>query len=213
MSPAAPAPARKRGRPPGNAALREELLLAAVRAFGARGFDGASLGQIAKAAGADVGLIRYYFGAKLDLWKAAVDFLAEQFETALPDLEALPTATERARAVVRTFVYRSARWPQVSRIIVFDGNDAGERSDYVRERMVSPFYDLLTGLIEDAKAEGSLPDVSPRTIFFMITHGGSFPMALPALTNAFPGGDIGDEASLDAHAESIVALLFRRSGG
>ena len=47
-----------------------------------------------------------------------------------------------------------------------------------------------------------------RTIFFMITHGGSFPMALPALTNAFPGGDISKLANLTAHAEALIGSIL-----
>mgnify|MGYP003640640273 FL=1 len=42
----------------------------------------------------------------------------------------------------------------------------------------------------------------------MITHGGSFPIALPALTNAFPGGDISKLANLTAHAEALIASIL-----
>ena len=42
----------------------------------------------------------------------------------------------------------------------------------------------------------------------MITHGGSFPMALSALTNAFPGGDITTDKALKAHGDAIIKLIF-----
>jgi hypothetical protein len=41
----------------------------------------------------------------------------------------------------------------------------------------------------------------------MITHDGSFPMALPALTNVIPGGDINARDGLTAHADAIIALI------
>ena len=115
------------------------------------------------------------------------------------------------KAVIRWFVMMSARYPQLSRIIVFDGNDNGTRGEYVAERLVGPFYMLMNELIAGAKAEGTVVDIAPRTLFFMITHGGSFPMALPALTNRFPGGDISRPASLKKHAEAVIELVFNVS--
>lgn len=112
------------------------------------------------------------------------------------------------KAIIRWFVDMSARWPQVSRIIAFDGNDDGVRGDHIAEKLVSPFYFVVGSLIEEARKEGTLIDVSPRTLFFMITHGGSFPMVLPVLTNKFPGGDIMHGDSLDQHADAMIRLIF-----
>ncbi len=94
-------------------------------------------------------------------------------------------------------------------MIGFDSSVEGPRSAALADRMVRPFYAQMEVLIEGAKAEGALPDVSNRTIFFMIAHGSSFPMALPALTNKFAGGDINDAPALAAHADAIIRLLFR----
>lgn len=204
---------RRPGRPSSEEAgsRREELLLAAIELFGKRGFDGVSLRQIADRMGADIGLTRYYFGSKQDLWKAAIDHLAERLAAELQQIAEgkFSSKTEMMKAVIRWFVAMSARWPQLSRIIVFDGNDEGVRGRYVAERLVGPFYALMNELITGAKLEGTIVDASPRTIFFMITHGGSFPMALPVLTNSFPGGDIKDTDNLKAHAEAIIHLVFR----
>ena len=71
---------RARGRPRLEKAddLRRAFLDAAVDLFGARGFDGVSLSQIAAKVGADVALTRYYFGSKHDVWRAAIDHLTNQ---------------------------------------------------------------------------------------------------------------------------------------
>ncbi|MGR3714715.1 MAG: TetR/AcrR family transcriptional regulator [Shimia sp.] len=207
-----PAP-RKRGRPSGKATkdLRPALLEAAIDLFAQNGFDGVSLSQISGQVGADVALTRYYFGSKADLWEAAVQRLAEAFATELA--KALPkqagSASERLAALIRAFVVASARWPQVSRIIVFDGDTADARGAFIATHLVTPFYNGLTELISAAQAEGSVADVSARTVFFMITHGGSFPMALPALTNRFPGDGILSPDGVEAHAQAIIAMLIR----
>ncbi len=204
---------RKPGRPKAqaNRDKRQDLLTAALHAFGSRGYDGVSLGQIAGDAGVDIALTRYYFGSKEALWQAVIDHLSQ---TLASELEGQLTATEgsatdRMQAVIRWFVAISARVPELSRIIVFEGNNEGSRGDYVTSRLVQPFYALMAELIAGAQAEGTIGDIAPRTLFFMITHGGSFPMALPALTNAFPGGNIADAKTLEAHAESIIRLVFR----
>lgn len=209
--------ARGRGRPKGatTSASRDALLIAAIDAFGDRGFNGASLKQISDAVGADVALTRYYFGSKDGLWRASIDHLAEQLAKELQETftAQYETNAETMKAAIRWFVDMSARWPQVSRIIVFEGNGDESRRDYVTERLVRPFYILMEMMIRGAKAEGAIGDISTRTLFFMITHGGSFPMALPSLTNAFPGGDINRSINLKTHADAIITMVFDQSEG
>jgi len=207
------AESRRPGRPPSGdtGSRRQDILKSAIDLFGAKGFEGVSLRQIADQASADVGLTRYYFGSKEDLWKAAIAHLASQLEAeliAVGDRE-FTSKTEMMKAVVRWFVDMSARRPQVSRIIAFDGNNDGMRGDYIAEKLVSPFYMVIGSLIEGARTEGTLIDMSPRTLFFMITHGGSFPMVLPVLTNRFPGGDIMESENLERHADAMIKLIFR----
>lgn len=204
---------RGRGRPrlEPNKDSREEILSSAIIQFGQRGFTGVSLSQIANEAGSDIALIRYYFGSKESLWKKCIDRLATILGSEVSRVidKEFDSETEKLKAVIRWFVDMSARWPQVSRIIVFEGDNLESRGQYVIDHLVTPFYVGLTSLIQAVKQEGNIVDVSPRTLFFMITHGGSFPMALPVLTNAFPGGDIAKKSSLTDHADSIIKLLFQ----
>ena len=54
---------------------RSRLLHAGIKEFGAHGFRGASLRDIAKAANTNVAAIKYHFGSKEHLWRAAVSHL------------------------------------------------------------------------------------------------------------------------------------------
>ncbi|GAA0912595.1 TetR/AcrR family transcriptional regulator [Virgisporangium aurantiacum] len=62
------------GRRPGRQDTREAILSAARSAFAENGFDGASIRQIAGAAGVDPALVHHYFGTKDQLFVAAMDF-------------------------------------------------------------------------------------------------------------------------------------------
>jgi AcrR family transcriptional regulator len=64
--------ARRTGRRPGNPDTREAILAAARDAFAERGFDTASIRQIATSAGVDPALVHHYFGTKEQLFLEAV---------------------------------------------------------------------------------------------------------------------------------------------
>ena len=108
---------RRPGRPSSRKAgtTRQDLLHAAIDLFGERGFEGVSLSQIAGKAGTDIGLTRYYFGSKEELWKASIDHLAQLLTAELNQIvetEAV-SHTGQMKAVIRWFVMMSARYPQL----------------------------------------------------------------------------------------------------
>jgi AcrR family transcriptional regulator len=61
------------GRRPGNQDTREAILRSAREAFADRGFDQASIRQIATGAGVDPALVHHYFGTKDQLFLATVE--------------------------------------------------------------------------------------------------------------------------------------------
>ncbi|GAA1962571.1 TetR family transcriptional regulator [Microbacterium deminutum] len=67
------APAPRRGRPPGDRNTRARVLAAARRMFTERGYNAASLRDIAREAGVDAGMVRHYFVDKAGLFRAAMD--------------------------------------------------------------------------------------------------------------------------------------------
>jgi AcrR family transcriptional regulator len=66
--------ARRAGRRPGKQDTREAILAAAREAFAERGYDAATIRQIATGAGVDPALVHHYFGSKDKLFAATVDF-------------------------------------------------------------------------------------------------------------------------------------------
>lgn len=60
---------------------KAQMMRAAVQQFTRLGFEGASLRDIARAAGVNIGLIRYHFGSKADLYRDTLAYLAEPYNT------------------------------------------------------------------------------------------------------------------------------------
>ncbi|NUO61927.1 MAG: TetR/AcrR family transcriptional regulator [Hamadaea sp.] len=69
--------AKRTGRRPGSPDTREAILASARQAFAERGFDGATVRQIAAGAEVDPALVHHYFGSKeqlfLDTMKVPID--------------------------------------------------------------------------------------------------------------------------------------------
>lgn len=76
---------RRPGRRPGSADTRGRILEAARAAFGERGYDGATIRDIAARAGVDGALVHHYFGSKQRLFLAAMEIPVD-FATAVPAL-------------------------------------------------------------------------------------------------------------------------------
>jgi len=60
------------GRRPGNVDTRGQIIDAAKRVFAAKGYDGASLRAVARAADVDPALVHHYFDGKASLFVAAM---------------------------------------------------------------------------------------------------------------------------------------------
>jgi AcrR family transcriptional regulator len=65
---------------------RQEILDAAVRLFGERGYSDVSLSEIARAAGVTHALVHHYFGSKRDLYLAVLDMATKAAPVAFTSL-------------------------------------------------------------------------------------------------------------------------------
>lgn len=75
---------------------KERIMRAAVQQFTLLGYEGAAVRDIARAAGVNIGLIRYHFGSKADLYRDTLAYLAEPYNAVC--LAALRAAKESGNA-------------------------------------------------------------------------------------------------------------------
>lgn len=97
------------------AATREKLLSAAIEQFSEHGYDGASIRNIARAAGANAALVSYHFGGKEQLYHELLRHLVSKrvrdaFAGISDPVPAKPTpaqARDMLKAILRGFIKSS----------------------------------------------------------------------------------------------------------
>jgi AcrR family transcriptional regulator len=90
------------GRRPGLSGTREDILVAARRGFGARGYEATTFRSIAEDVGVDPGLLVHYFGTKEGLFVAALSITLRPPEL-FGDLGKV-SASDAAELIVRRYL-------------------------------------------------------------------------------------------------------------
>jgi len=101
-APRAAQPRRRAGRRPGSDDTRGRILASAREAFAERGFDGATVREVAARAEVDPALVHHYFGSKQRLFVAAMEFPVDVGQVFVAVAAGPPG--EIGERVVRTFL-------------------------------------------------------------------------------------------------------------
>lgn len=189
---------------------REKLLRAAAEIFARVGFAGASVGDIARAAGVTQPLVNHHFGTKKGLWQAVVH---EHFAELEQTLDACEASTEgrcerdRLRALLYEFVLFSGRRPQLTRMMRMeaDGSLAGEVSDEWNRRFVSF---LETRLARAVKA-GVLAPLDPRFLYFFIIGAATELFAQPELAQRVFKLDVSSPSVIEDGAQFVCDFILK----
>lgn len=191
---------------------REQLLVAALRCFGEKGFEGATARDIAARAGVNHGLIRYHFGDKEKLWRAAVERAFSRLEAGAALAREHTSATDdRARAglLIRNTVRFVARYPEFARLMNDEGKRKGPRMRWIVDRHIKPLFEVICALAEHRGIlRGLPPDIAPVHIFYILT--GSIVLIYHQAEECkrLAGCDPFDEAMVEAHARAVEHMLL-----
>ena len=126
------------------ASSRERILQKAERVFGAYGFDGASMRQVAEAADVPVALVSYHFGSKEGLYRAVferrVPTVVEQRLVGLAIAMSEAALDRRLELVVKALVFPMLhlrahdRDPSFGRVLAHETMDpSSEQRGFIRE--------------------------------------------------------------------------------
>lgn len=186
---------------------RDRILLCAVTEFARRGFDGATTVEIARRAGVAQALVPYHFGTKRVLFDAAVShmlaLLAAEFDEIDRDMRDLDVA-DRTKVLIRRFVRFSARHPEFTQLV----GRLDERADALTPDPPAPLAELTHSLTALA-AQGRLrPGVDVAHLVYCITSAASGIFVQARMASRFHGLDVADPAVVEAHADTVIQLVF-----
>jgi len=161
-------PPARRGRPGYD---QETVLRRAIDLFNRQGYDGTSMGDLAKELGFTKSAIYHHVSSKSHLLEQALDEaldeLTAMIESARNDGEG--TAYDRLRAAVRGSVeILVAHLPAVTLLLRVRGNSEVELEALRRRRDLD---DKLAELVEAAVAEGALRDDIPADLTSKLLFG------------------------------------------
>ncbi|HEV7187946.1 MAG TPA: TetR/AcrR family transcriptional regulator [Blastococcus sp.] len=150
------------GRTPGasSASTRERLLRAAADVFGARGYDGTRVSEIAETAGLSNGAMYAYFGSKAELLVGALRVHGRRLLSDLVAAEPDRSITDLLQVTGRSLRRRrdADGWLVIEALVAArrDSDVADAMRGYVAERV-----DWLAGLVRRAQDAGELDPALP----------------------------------------------------
>jgi len=184
----------RRGRPGYD---QQTVLRRAVEVFNRQGYDGTSMGDLARELGVGKSALYHHVPGKEALLSQALDEALDGL-TAVLDRPIGTTAYDRLRAAVRDSVrVLVEHLPAVTLLLRVRGNSEVEVAALRRRRQID---DRLAALVSAAAAEGSLradlpPDLVSRLLFGMVN----------SLVEWYrPGGPV----DADTLADALATLAF-----
>ena len=146
----------------------QELVREALRAFGARGYDGTTLEAVAEAAGVRKQTLLYYFPTKQDLFDACVDALIDGLERSLRRVLGGPEeGLDRVESVIRTLFRLAEHWPEFPLFM----QEAARRSPQVVQRIadaLEPFRKAALAFLERGMEAGEFRRQDPGLLLFTL---------------------------------------------
>lgn len=205
---------RRKAAPVPAGPARERILAAALEVFAERGFDGARTRDIAERAGANLGLLTYYFGGKEPLWQAAVSHAFGELAEEVAAVSALSQGTsagdERAQLerLLRGFVRFLARRPAFMRLMNDESKHDGPRMRWLVDHHVKPVADGIARVVEQAQARGLVPVIPTVSFQYIILGAAGLLFSQAPECKYMTGIDPTDPAVAEAHADALVRLFL-----
>jgi TetR/AcrR family transcriptional regulator len=192
--------------------IQPRIVEAARARFRAEGVDGASLREIARDAGTNIGMIAYYFPTKDDLFLSVVEEVYAKIVADMAEiLGAGQTARERLRSAFVRLGTASDLELEVMQLMAREALSSSKRLRRILARFMRGHVPLVVATIADGIRAGEFDATIPAPFIFLAVLGlGPLPQlarrasrSLP-LFSALPGPERLADLSID--------LLFRAVG-
>lgn len=196
------------GTEPKRTSTKERLIEAAVAVFAERGFEKATIHEIAQRAGANIAAVNYHFGTKERFHAEVIRAQLDQSSGRLPDPPAAgDDPEEQLAAFIAWFVRRvcgpASQAPLQHILMNAQRGDGGHVLDAVVEQVMRPQHERLTALVAALLPPDVSPQVLRRHTFSVIGQITGYRHAWPVISRLFPELVL-DEDELTAIADHVT---------
>lgn len=142
---------------------REQIVVAAMKCFADRGFEGTTTRMLARAAGVSEGLIFRHFPTKRSLYKAIIARRIQEPPSGLMPAEAAERGDDRAvlTSIASTLVARVHRDPSFMRLMFFSALEGAPLARMFYNERVRKVRSFLASYLERRMNEGALRVMDP----------------------------------------------------
>ena len=207
-----PAPSLAARRPRNAQATRTRILTCATREFADRGFDGARIERIVKAAGINISLVYQYYGSKEKLFIAVMEQAYARMRAAHRDidirnLEPIEAMEALVRSTFRVFIQH----PELIGLLASENVQRGRhiaKSEYIRG-LYNPLLDTIALVLERGARAGQFrPDVDPKDLFISLNGIGYFYLSNRYTLGVILNRDLMQAEALRRHEDHMVAVVL-----
>lgn len=207
-------PKRKPGRPVRTDGDASAIIrTAALNVFAQKGFDRASIVDIANAANVAKPLIHYHFATKEVLWQAAVSQAQSALMAELMSVQVLMSSLNALQSIEllsKKLVEFAARHPQLVRLVVDETGKGGPRADWLLEQFLLPSYAMCQTLIDKVSKDLKLGAQKPKAEHLVPTVLGvmNFPFLESNVIQRAYGKNVYSPAYLKRQSEVLHKVLL-----
>lgn len=187
---------------------RYRILDAALDVFSAYGYRGATLDQIAEAAGLSKPNILYYFSGKEEIHVTLLSQLMETWLDPLVDMDAAGDPEHEILAYVQRKLDMARELPRESRLFANEILQGAPRMEPHLTADLKPLFDEKCAVIRDWSEAGKIAQVDPRHLIFSIWATTQHYADFAAQIDVLIGKD--DPKAADAHLQSLFSRLLKR---
>ena len=152
--------------PDRSASSRDRILMAAKQLFASRGYENTSTVAIARLAGTSESQLMKHFGSKEGLLEAIFDAGWEQLGSHISELQQLPTADRKLRALLDVTLQGMERDPELKQLLLLEGRRIRREGRMVM--MTRGFLDYIAtidNILAAMRDAGQLrPELNPQAV-------------------------------------------------
>jgi TetR/AcrR family transcriptional regulator len=187
---------------------REAILDAALEVFSTHGFRGATIDQIAEAAGMSKPNLLYYYRSKEDIHRTLLHRLLDTWLAPLREMDESGDPVKELRGYIRRKIEMARDFPRESRLFANEMLQGAPRILEMLTGELKPLVDEKAEVLRQWMRAGKLTQVDPYHLIFAIWSTTQHYADFDVQVRAVLGPDRGGEGRFEDAARCIEALFL-----